>query len=180
MYQSETTVRVRYGETDQMGYVYYGFYAMYYEVARVESLRQLGMTYKQIEEMGIIMPVLENHSWYIAPARYDELLRIVTTLRDKPGVRIRFEYEIFNEQNQLINKGETRLVFVNKKTNQPCRPPKGMEEILEPYFKMIWRWRPSLLTFSFYKQSPLDLTDWFLTVLWISVCAAGIPFVLFY
>lgn len=135
MYQSSTTVRVRYGETDQMGYVYYGFYAMYYEVARVESLRQLGMTYREIEEMGVIMPVLENHSWYISPGRYDELLTIVTTIREKPTVRIKFEYEIYNEENKLINKGETLLAFVDKKTNRPCRPPKPMEIVLEPYFK---------------------------------------------
>lgn len=135
MYQSETTVRVRYGETDQMGYVYYGFYAMYYEVARVESLRQLGLTYKEIEAMGIIMPVLENHSKYLAPGRYDELLRIVTTIREKPTVRINFEYEIFNEENQLIHQGETRLAFVDQKTNRPCRPPQAMAQVLEPFFK---------------------------------------------
>src|SRR5436190_24132296 len=104
MYQSETRVRVRYGETDQMGYVYYGFYAMYYEVGRVESLRQLGLTYKEIEALGVIMPVLENKSNYLAPARYDELLTIITTIREKPTVKIKFEYEIFNETNKLINK----------------------------------------------------------------------------
>lgn len=135
MYQSETSIRVRYGETDQMGYVYYGYYAMYYEVARVESLRQLGVTYKEIEAMGIIMPVLENKSKFIAPGRYDEQLRIVTTLREIPGVRIRFEYEIFNEENKLIHKGETLLVFVDKSTNKPCRPPDAMKKVLEPFFK---------------------------------------------
>jgi acyl-CoA thioester hydrolase len=135
MYQSETTVRVRYGETDQMGYVYYGFYAMYYEVGRVESLRQLGMTYKEIETMGIIMPVLENNSKFIVPARYDELLRIVTTIRERPGVRIRFEYDIYNEENKLIHHGETLLAFVDKKVNRPCRPPQAMMEVLEPFFK---------------------------------------------
>ena len=135
MYQSETSIRVRYGETDQMGYVYYGFYAMYYEVARVESLRQLGLTYREIEAMGIIMPVLENRSKFIAPGRYDEQLRIVTTLREKPGVRIRFEYEIFNEENKLIHEGETLLVFVDKQTNKPCRPPDAMQKVLEPFFQ---------------------------------------------
>ncbi|HEY3403516.1 MAG TPA: thioesterase family protein [Ohtaekwangia sp.] len=134
MYQSETSVRVRYGETDQMGYVYYGIYAMYYEVARVESLRKLGLTYREIEAMGVIMPVLENHSKYLAPGRYDELLRIVTTIREKPGVRIRFEYEIFNEENKLINQGETVLAFVDQKTNRPCRPPEPMARVLEPFF----------------------------------------------
>jgi acyl-CoA thioester hydrolase len=134
MYQSETSVRVRYGETDQMGYVYYGFYAMYYEVARVEALRKLGVTYREIEHMGIIMPVLENKSKYIAPARYDEQLRIVTTILQKPSVKITFEYEIFNEQNTLIHKGETTLVFVDRQTNRPCRPPKEMEDVLDPFF----------------------------------------------
>jgi acyl-CoA thioester hydrolase len=135
MYVSETSIRVRYGETDQMGYVYYGYYAMYYEVARVESLRQLGLTYKELEAMGVIMPVLENHSVYLAPARYDDLLRVVTTLREKPGVRIRFEYEIFNESGTLLHRGETRLVFIDKKINKPCRPPQAMLEVLSPYFK---------------------------------------------
>jgi acyl-CoA thioester hydrolase len=134
MYTSETTVRVRYGETDQMGYVYYGFYAMYYEVARVESLRQLSLTYKSIEAQGIIMPVLENKSKYIAPARYDELLRIVCVIRQKPGIRIKFEYEIYNEENKLIHVGETLLVFVDKQTSKPCRPPEAMEKVLEPFF----------------------------------------------
>jgi acyl-CoA thioester hydrolase len=135
MYISETSIRVRYGETDQMGYVYYGYYAMYYEVARVESLRQLGLTYREIEEMGVMMPVLENKSKFLAPARYDDLLRIVTTLREKPGVKIRFEYEIFNSKNTLIHLGETLLVFINKSTNRPCRQPPEMEKILARFFE---------------------------------------------
>ena len=92
MYTSETSIRVRYGETDQMGYVYYGNYGMYYEVARVESLRQLGMSYREMEEMGVMMPVIENHTKFLAPALYDDLLTIVTTIREKPSVKIRFEY----------------------------------------------------------------------------------------
>ncbi|HNP96249.1 MAG TPA: thioesterase family protein [Cyclobacteriaceae bacterium] len=135
MYISETSVRVRYSETDQMGYVYYGNYAAYFEVARVESLRQLGMTYRELEEMGIMMPVLENKSKYIAPALYDDELKIVTTIREKPGVRIRFEYEISNAKGQLIHQGETLLVFVNKNTGKPCRPPEAFDRVLEPYFK---------------------------------------------
>jgi acyl-CoA thioester hydrolase len=135
MYTSETTLRVRYGETDQMGYVYYGYYAMYYEVGRVESLRQLGLSYRELEEMGVMMPVLENKSKYIAPARYDDLLRVVTTLRERPMVRIKFEYEIFNEVNTLIHQGETLLAFVDKKTNRPCRMPEVMVNVLAPFFK---------------------------------------------
>lgn len=135
MYQSETTVRVRYGETDQMAYVYYGYYAMYYEVARVESLRRLGVTYKELEAMGVMMPVLENHSKFLTAARYDELLRIVTTVHEKPTVRIRFTYDIYNEQNKLIHQGETLLAFVDKNTGRPCRPPGVMMKVLEPFFK---------------------------------------------
>ena len=134
MYISETSIRVRYGETDQMGYVYYGTYAMYYEVARVESLRQLGLTYKEIEGMGVMMPVLENKSKFLAPARYDDLLRIVTTLREKPGVKIKFEYEIYNGQNNLIHQGETILVFINMATKKPCRQPPAMEKVLQQFF----------------------------------------------
>jgi acyl-CoA thioester hydrolase len=120
-----------------MGYVYYGYYAMYYEVARVESLRRLGITYREIEEMGVIMPVLENKSRYLAPGRYDELLTIVTTIKEKPGVRIRFDYQIFNEEKKLINEGETLLAFVDKKSNRPCRPPLAMQTVLEPYFNEV-------------------------------------------
>ena len=135
MYQSETSVRVRYGETDQMAYVYYGGYAMYYEVARVESLRRLGVTYKELEASGVMMPVLENHSKFLMAARYDELLRIVTTIREKPTVRIKFEYEIFNEENKLIHQGETMLAFVDKKSGRPCRPPDLMMNVIAPFFK---------------------------------------------
>jgi len=134
MYSSETHIRVRYGETDQMGYVYYGNYAMYYEVARVESLRQLGLTYKELEEMGVMMPVLENKSKFLSAALYDDHLKIITTIREKPTVRIRFEYEIFNGEEKLIHQGETLLAFVDKKSGKPCRPPEVFQQILKPYF----------------------------------------------
>lgn len=134
MYTAQTHIRVRYGETDQMRYVYYGNYAMYYEVARVESLRQLGLTYKELEAMGVIMPVLENHSEFLSPALYDELLKVVVTIPEKPSVRIRFQYELFNEQDKLIHRGETLLAFVNQKTGRPCRPPEAFQKVLAPYF----------------------------------------------
>lgn len=134
MYQSETQIRVRYAETDQMGYVYYGNYAMYYEVARVESLRNLGFSYKALEEMGIMMPVLENKSKYVLPGKYDELLTIKVNIPKFPGVRIIFNYDIFNERDQLINQGETILAFVDMKSGRPCRPPEVMQSLLKPYF----------------------------------------------
>lgn len=134
MYKTETRIRVRYGETDQMQYVYYGVYAMYYEVGRVESLRQLGLTYRELEAMGIIMPVLENHSEFLQPAVYDELLRVVVTIPEKPSVRIRFQYEIYNEKETLIHRGQTLLAFVNQKTGRPCRPPEAFQKVLASYF----------------------------------------------
>jgi acyl-CoA thioester hydrolase len=134
MYVSETHIRVRYGETDQMGYAYYGNYAMYYEVARVESLRQLGMSYKELEAMGVMLPVLENKSRFLAPALYDDLLRIVTTISEKPTVRIRFAYQIFNSSGKIIHEGETLLAFVDKASGKPCRPPEVFNNLLSVYF----------------------------------------------
>jgi acyl-CoA thioester hydrolase len=134
MYCSETFIRVRYAETDQMGYVYYGNYGMYYEVGRVESLRQLGLTYKELEDDGVMMPVLENHSKFISPALYDDHLKIVTIIRERPSVRIKFEYEIFNQEGRLIHQGETLLAFVQKSTGRPCRPPEHFQNVLKPYF----------------------------------------------
>jgi acyl-CoA thioester hydrolase len=134
MYESSVKIRVRYGETDQMGYVYYGNYASYYEVARVESLRSIGFAYKKLEDQGIMLPVLENHSQFILPGRYDELLTVKTTIPKLPGVKIVFHYEITNEDGSLINRGETTLAFVDKNTMRPCKPPKSMIDLLAPYF----------------------------------------------
>jgi len=131
----ETNVRVRYSETDQMGYVYYGNYAAYYEVARVEMLRSLGTSYKAMEAGKIMMPVLELTCKYIKPARYDELITIRVTIPTKPAVRIHFKYELFNEQDELINIGETTLVFIDMDKNKPCMPPQDFSERLAPYFK---------------------------------------------
>lgn len=134
MFQSDVQIRVRYAETDQMGYVYYGNYATYYEVGRVEALRGIGFTYSRMESDGIMMPVLENHSRFIQPGRYDELLTIRTIIKEMPGIRIRFYYEIYNEEDQLIHTGETLLTFLKTDTHRPCRPPKYLLDILSPYF----------------------------------------------
>ena len=134
MFSFETNIRVRYAETDQMGYVYYGNYAVYYEVARVESLRHLGLSYRDLEESGIIMPVMENCTKYLIPARYDELLKVKVSIKKKPGIKILFCYEIFNEEGNLINTGETKLAFIDKSTARPCRIPEVMKNVLYPYF----------------------------------------------
>ena len=134
MYESSVKIRVRYSETDQMGYVYYGNYAAYYEVGRVESLRNLGFAYKELELQGVMMPVLENKTKFHQPARYDELLTIKVKIVNRPGVRITFQYEIYNEDDVLINTGETILAFVNMSSGRPCRPPQVMQDLLDPYF----------------------------------------------
>jgi acyl-CoA thioester hydrolase len=135
MISFETNIRVRYAETDQMGYVYYGNYATYYEVARVEFLRSLGFTYKLLEAQGVMMPVLENKSKFIRPAKYDDLLTIVVKLIEIPENRMTFEYEIFNEHKKLINIGETVLAFVDMKTGKSCVAPESILSLLKPLFK---------------------------------------------
>ncbi len=135
MFNYEVQLRVRYADTDQMGYVYYGNYAAYYEVARVESFRHLGYAYKQLEDAGVMMPVLELKTKYIKPARYDDLLTIKVSIPEMPIARIRYEYEIFNEEGTLLNKGETTLVFIDMKSNRPVRMPEVMGELLAPFFK---------------------------------------------
>ncbi len=134
MYSATTTIRVRYSETDQMQYVYYGNYAAYYEVGRVEALRQLGLTYKDLEDSGIIMPVLESHSYYHIPAKYDELLTIKITIPQLPLVKIKFEYEVFAENGVKLHSGSTTLAFINMKTSKPVRAPVSMTKLLSPFF----------------------------------------------
>jgi acyl-CoA thioester hydrolase len=134
MFTYDTHLRVCYADTDQMGYVYYGNYGRFYEIARMEALRSLGFSYKELEAAGTMMPVYENKSRYIQPARYDDLLTIRVMLRSKPAVRIVFEYEVYNEQQTLLNKGETTLVFVNIKSGRPCGAPIELLHQLQPFF----------------------------------------------
>lgn len=134
MYSAKTSFRVRYSETDQMQYVYYGNYAAYYEVGRVEALRQLGLSYKDLEDSGIMMPVLETHSYYHLPAKYDSLLTIKVTIPQLPLAKIKFEYEIYAENGDIIHTGDTTLVFLNMDTNKPTRAPESMTKLLAPFF----------------------------------------------
>jgi len=123
MLKHEIKIRVRYGETDQMKYVYYGNYAQYFEMGRVEWLRNLGVTYKNMEEKGIMLPVTNLNINYLKPAKYDDLLTIKTTLIKKPTAKIEFEFEIYNETNELLTKGYTALVFIDIQKNRPTRAP---------------------------------------------------------
>jgi acyl-CoA thioester hydrolase len=135
MFEHATRIRVRYGETDQMGYMYYGNYAEFFEVGRVEMLRSLGLTYSGMEASGIMMPVLELHSKYLKPARYDEEITVKVFLVKMPGVKIHFKYNLYNEKQELIHVAETLLVFINMKTNRPCLPPQDFINKLKPFFE---------------------------------------------
>ena len=123
MYSFETKIRVRYAETDQMGFVYYGNYAQYFEVGRVELLRSLGISYKKIEEMGFALPVINFNINYKAPALYDDEVIIKTIVKEIPTAKITFNYETFNNVGDLLNIGEVVLVFVNRDTKKPCTVP---------------------------------------------------------
>lgn len=134
MFKTEVKIRVRYAETDQMNYVYYGRYAEYFEVARVEALRELGLSYKKMENEGIMLPVLSYNVKYIKPAYYDDLLTLETTIAELPSSRITFYYNVINEKGDLVCKAETTLVFINKLTGKPGRPPESLLEKLSPFF----------------------------------------------
>lgn len=135
MFITETQIRIHYALTDQMGVVYHGHYAQFYEIGRSEAIRQIGYTYKDIEAMGIIMPVVDIHSRFLRPAKYDDLITVKTTLKEIPtGFKIVFNAEIFNDQDELLNTGEVSLFFVDAKTMKRCEMPQVLREKLNRYF----------------------------------------------
>lgn len=132
-FTQKTSLRVRYGETDQMGYCYYGNYAQYFEVGRVEALRAFGVSYKDMEESGVMLPVSEFNVRYFSPAFYDDLLLITTKIILLKGPRLFFEYEIQNEEGKVISIATTTLVFVSKETMRPISPPEDFLELMKRY-----------------------------------------------
>ncbi len=132
-YSNTTQTRVRYSETDQMGYVYYGNYASYFEIGRVECLRSLGLPYKELENQGIMLPVMDLHVNFKSAAKYDDLLTIHTSIVSLIGSKILFEYEIKNEQAKTLSTGYTHLVFVNRENMRPIRPTQEVIELLQPF-----------------------------------------------
>jgi acyl-CoA thioester hydrolase len=138
MYSTETPIRIHYALTDQMGMVYYGNYAQFYEIGRTEAIRQLGYTYKDIEAMGIIMPVIETHSYFLRPAKYDDVITVKTILKEMPTAHaITFHTEIFNEAKKLLNRGETTLYFIEANGMQKVNMPLQLANKLSLYFKTI-------------------------------------------
>ena len=130
MKKHELKVRVRYAETDQMGVVYHGNYAQYFEMGRVEWLRNLGISYKWMEDNGVMLPVVSLNINYKKPARYDDLLTIKTVLKSQSTVKIEFDYEILNEKQELLTIANSILVFVDMKTGRPTAPPEYVKEKL--------------------------------------------------
>lgn len=136
MYTAETKIRVRYGETDQMGYLYYGYYALYYEVGRAEAIRELGFTYREMEEMGVMMPVAELSAKYYRPAKYDDQITVKTILKELPtGSKISFHSELYNEAGELLNVGVTTLVFYDPMKKIKTVMPDALLEKLKTFFE---------------------------------------------
>lgn len=135
MFESTTQVRVRYAETDKMSVVYHGNYVQYFEVGRVEAIRALGITYKDMEEEGVIMPVIEWHAKFLRPARYDDLLTVKTMLRELPvNHEITFFQEVYNEAGKLLTSGQVRLYFMTADTMERTLMPEALKAKLLPYF----------------------------------------------
>jgi len=136
MYVSETRIRVRYAETDQMNVVYHGNYSQYFEVGRVESIRQLGLSYKDVEALGVIMPVIEWTAKFLRPAHYDDLLTVRTTLKELPTThRIEFIQEVYSEDGKLLTVGKVLLYFLKAGTMEKTDMPQYLAEKLQPYFQ---------------------------------------------
>lgn len=135
MYESSTQVRVRYGETDQMSVVYHGNYVQYFEVGRVEAIRTLGISYKDMEEQGIIMPVIDWQARFLRPAKYDDLITIKTILKELPvDHRITFHQEVYNEEGKLLTSGKVLLYFMTSGDMQRASMPADLRAKLQPYF----------------------------------------------
>lgn len=135
MFTDTTTIRVHYALTDQMGMVYHGHYAQFYEIGRGEAIRRLGLTYKDIEALGVIMPVIDLHSRFIRPARYDDLITVKTMLKELPvHHKIVFHHEVYNESGDLLNTGEITLYFMEAATLKRCPMPEDLHRLLQPYF----------------------------------------------
>ena len=135
MFVSETKIRVYYEDTDQMGVVYYGNYARYYEIGRTEMIRQLGITYKQIEDQNILLPARSLNITYLKSAYYDDLLTVKTIVEAVPKVKFPIKTEIYNEKGELINKGETILAFFDRNTNKPCPAPQFFVDKMKAFFR---------------------------------------------
>ena len=126
----EIQIRVRYGETDQMGVVYHGNYALYLEMGRIEWLRKLGVSYKKMEENGIMLPVVSMSLNFKKSACYDDLINVKTQLKNQPTAKIEFDYEITSENGQILALANVVLAFIDMKTNRPVRAPQYILDVI--------------------------------------------------
>jgi acyl-CoA thioester hydrolase len=134
MLSSEIKIRVRYGEVDRMGYLHHGNYPLYFEEGRTELIRSVGLTYREMEDRGILLPVREMNIRYFLPAKYDDLLTVRTALIKKPVVKLEFEYEVINESGGLLCKAHTTLAIVSAENRKPIRIPVFFDELIAPHF----------------------------------------------
>lgn len=137
MISVESKIRVRYGETDRMGFLYYGYYPLYFEVARTEMIRMLGITYRQMEDMGILLPVRSLNVQYRNPAEYDDLLMVTSAMKTYPNLKLDIDYVIKKENGMLVCTGNTVLVFLDAQTRKLCKAPDFFLKAVEPYFSAI-------------------------------------------
>lgn len=136
MFTHETQKRVRYGETDKMGYLYYGHYPFYYEIARTEMIRSINLSYRDMEDVhGILMPVMSINIRYVRPAYYDDLLTMKTTVRKLPTKTITFYTDTFNEKGELMNGGSVKLCFVDSKIKESVEAPEYLMQAIRPFFE---------------------------------------------
>jgi len=136
MYEHTHKHRILYADTDQMGYVYYGHYCKFYEIGRAESIRAIGITYKELEEShGIKMPVAAVESRFIKPAKYDELITIKSTLKEMPSKMIVYHHQIYNEQDELLHRGVVKLFFIDEKLGKRVSAPAYVTDPMKPYFE---------------------------------------------
>ncbi len=124
MLRNETSVRVRYAETDQMGYAYHGNYVQYFEIGRTEILRELGFPYARMEKDGVLCPVMSMQFRFVRPAMYDELIKICTEIRKMPDDKVVFHHELYNEKGKLLCGGSVKLAFVSSDTRRRCQVPE--------------------------------------------------------
>lgn len=131
MYTYSTNIRISYGDTDKMGYCYYGNYARFYEIARTELLRSLGLSYRELEEKGVMLPVISMNIQFKKPAFYDELITVAVSIDQLPSARIVFTYEVFNEKKEILNEGETTLVFMDAEKKKPMHVPDFVSDLFK-------------------------------------------------
>lgn len=135
MLETKTQIRVRYADTDKMGVVYHSNYAVYFEVGRTEMFREIGLPYDEMEKNNVMLPLVDLHINFKRPALYDDLVTVTTRIKELPGVKVHFDYEIHNDRGELLVDGYTTLVFIDMTRNRPIKMPDAIRDVLIRYFE---------------------------------------------